>query len=161
MSFWNYFSFAFLNVVSPSILYPSNLFDMKRRIKKSKRRKRRRKTHRRKGSGQARHSMNWRGRYFIKSKWNSQQMCFKTVSPGGNTYLHPSLLLLLLRGIMGPFRLVLLNRKVAPACSSVGITTDMQRLSFLVSPYFCLGLTAVNYKVDTIYLQKYKLILIV
>jgi hypothetical protein len=55
-------------------------------------------------------------------------MCFKTVSPGGNTYLHPSLLLLLLHGIMGPFRFVLLNRKVAPECSTVDINTDIQRL---------------------------------
>ena len=87
-------------------------------------------------------------------------MCFKTVSPGGNTYLHPSLLLLLLHGIMGPFRFVLLNRKVAPACYSVDIENDIQRLYFGVSPYFCLGLTGVNYKVDTVYLQKHKLILI-
>jgi hypothetical protein len=87
-------------------------------------------------------------------------MCFKTVSPGGNTYLHPSLLLLLLHGIMGPFRFVHLNRKVAPACSSVGIKTDIPRLYFGVSPYFCLDLTGVNYKVDTVYLYIYKLILI-
>ena len=87
-------------------------------------------------------------------------MCFRTVSPGGNTYLHPSLLLLLLHGIMGPFRFVLLNRKVAPECSSVTIKTDIQRLYFRVSPYFCLSLTEVNYKVDAVYLCKYKLILI-
>jgi hypothetical protein len=63
-------------------------------------------------------------------------MYFKTVSPGGNTYLHPSLLLLLLHGIMGPFSLVLFNIKVAPACSSVGNKTEIQRLYFGVSPLF-------------------------
>jgi len=41
----------------------------------------------------------------------------------------------------------------------VTITTDTQRLCFRVSSYFCLGLTQVNYKVDTVYLYKYKLIL--
>lgn len=87
-------------------------------------------------------------------------MCFKTVSPGGNTYLHPSLLLLLLHGIMGPFRFVLLNRKVAPTCSALGMSTDMERLCFGVSPYFCLALTLVNYEVDNVYFYKYKLILI-
>jgi len=42
----------------------------------------------------------------------------------------------------------------------VTIMADTQRLCFRYSPYFFLGLTEVNYKVDTVYLYKYKLILI-